>query len=379
MAVLRIVLPESLPLADQPLAWAHFSADGKIIAQGNSSLAAMPRVSRCEAIAPAVSVLLTRVKLPVQHGEKARRLLPFAIEEQLAVESERVQLALGAALPDGQVAVAAVDKAWLQAWKNALAQHDLPLRHLHPETLLPPLHDGAWSMVWQGDSGWVRSGLHSGWALASASAASLQLAHAPALVLYADSLPAWLQAMPIKVTLKSRWQWLNAPSPSFDLLQGEFAPQALRWQDWKQFRWAAILASALLLVHILGTGIEVWRLQREQKSLQSSMEATFRQAFPEATVVVDPVLQMERQRAALRRTAGLADSHDFLALLQLISPVLAAAQAQKLHYDNQVLQLELTLPDAATVEALRSRVAQSGFKNELLANGQTVQLKVWQP
>lgn len=379
MAVLRVLLPESLPAAELSLAWAHLTADGKLIAQGNSPLSAMPHAARCEAIAPAAAVLLTTVKLPVQQGEKARRLLPFAIEEQLAVDADSVHLALGAALPDGHVAVAAVDKVWLQTWTAFFEQHTRPLHHLYAETLLPNLSAGTWSVVWQQNSGWVRTGLNSGWALASESAAALQLADAPDIVLYADAIPAWLQALPLKITLKTRWKWTDWQPNTPDLLQGSFSRRAFQWQGWQKFRMAAGLAAAGLLLHILGTGWEVWHLQREQKTLQSNMEATFRQAFPEATVVVDPVLQMERQRANLRRAAGMADPHDFLALLQQITPLLPQNATQKIRYDNQTLRIELNLPNAASVDSLRHQLKQSRVKTELTVEGQIAHLKVWQP
>ena len=42
------------------------------------------------------------------------------------------------------------------------------------------------------------------------------------------------------------------------------------------------------------------QLNQERKALQVQLERKFRQAFPNAQVVVDPMLQMQRQVADLR-------------------------------------------------------------------------------
>jgi general secretion pathway protein L len=384
VAVLRILLTEVVPQQDTPLAWAVFETHGVLRAQGCSCLADMPQVESCAAIAPAAVVSFITVKLPARSGEKARRLLPFAVEEQLAVETDTVHFALGDALPDGTYPVAVVDKVWLQRSLAILAEHGLMVQQLYPETLLPPLSADTWSVVWQGQSGWVRTGEQSGLALEGEAFAALTVSralkqHPPQqLQLYAADIPEWATQCAIPVVQQAPWQWTDTAwhTVRLDLLQGEFARRQFNWRGFAPFLPVLWLGGAMLLLQLVGTGVDVWRMKREQQQLHVAMETSFRAAFPEATVVVDPVLQMERQRASLRRAAGIVEKNDFLSLLNQLVPLLAGVPAQKILYENQSLKIELHLPDTAALEALRHRIHAAPFKTEFVATGMDVRIQV---
>ncbi len=379
---LRIYLPESLPAADSVLDWAELAEGGQLRRQGSAVLTDLPADLPLEGVAPAASVLLTQVRLPVQQGEKARRLLPSALEEQLACDMEQVHAVLGSPLPDGQVSVAVVDRHWLRAWCQALAQAGRPLRHLHPETLLLPWQSGTCSLVWHGEQGLLRSGTQAGLALGNAALAPLQLGTLPAhVMLYADAVPAWLRPLAPHINLKGHWHWQQAAAAApLDLLQGEFALRhPLLHGQWSRYRWAAGLLALALLLQLGGTAGQVWRMQREQQALQQQMLQSFRQAFPDSTVVVDPLLQMARQLADLRRAAGQADPHDFLPLLQAAQPALQGGQAQKMTFENQTLQIEYPAPETAAIAALQQRLASSGLRSETSTTDGVLRVKVWRP
>lgn len=384
--ILRILLTESVPTVDTNLAWAVFETEGTVHRQGCSPLVDMPKTEHCEAIAPAAVMMLTAVKLPVRSGEKARRLLPFAVEDQLAVETDTVHFALGAPLAEGNVALAVVDKTWLKHSLAVLAEHGFLPRHLYPETLLPAWLDETWTMVWDGQQGFVRTGQYSGMALEGDLLAPLSLSAAlrnqppKQICWYADNLPDWAANLSVPVILEPRWEWTQAAwqDVPLDLLQGELARRQFHWKGLPALKPVLWIALAILTLQLIGTGVEVWRLQHEKQQLQTSMEASFRQTFPEATVVVDPVLQMERQRATLRRAAGIADSHDFLPLLSKLMPLLPSVATQKISYENQSIKLELRLPNVAAVDAVRARMSGAPFKTEFAVEGLIVRLKVWE-
>ncbi|MCX7271854.1 MAG: type II secretion system protein GspL, partial [Burkholderiales bacterium] len=77
----------------------------------------------------------------------------------------------------------------------------------------------------------------------------------------------------------------------------------------------ALLAGATAAVAVIGLNLHWAQLARERTELRQAMEAGFRQAFPKAQVVVDPLLQMRRQTAELRLRAGQDGPEDFLPLL----------------------------------------------------------------
>jgi general secretion pathway protein L len=112
--------------------------------------------------------------------------------------------------------------------------------------------------------------------------------------------------------------------------------------------------------------------------LQADMAASFRQAFPEARVVVDAPLQMRRNLADLRHAAGQPDSSDFLPLLAKVAPIISGvAQIQSMQYEHGMLKLELRLHSGSLAD-LRPRLLSTGlnaeFDNSAVKTGAVVKL-----
>src|SRR5690606_41930942 len=70
-------------------------------------------------------------------------------------------------------------------------------------------------------------------------------------------------------------------------------------------------------------------MREESQRLRAALERGFRETFPQVPVVVDPVLQMERELAGLRARAGQSGPADFVPLLarfaQALGPQAAGA------------------------------------------------------
>jgi general secretion pathway protein L len=86
--------------------------------------------------------------------------------------------------------------------------------------------------------------------------------------------------------------------------------------DAREWRLPAALAAACVLAALVGLNLHWAQLASEKDALRRGLEASFRSAFPSAQVVVDPVLQMTRQVAALRAGSGQTGPEDFAPLLE---------------------------------------------------------------
>jgi len=100
---------------------------------------------------------------------------------------------------------------------------------------------------------------------------------------------------------------------AIDLLTGEFAKRSRTLSGFRLPRLAVGLAAAIVVLQLGLTAYDTLRLERERGALEAEREALFRSAFPEATTVVDPALQMARNLGALKRARGEAADDDFLA------------------------------------------------------------------
>lgn len=388
MSLLRIHIPSTWPDADPDalLPWCRIGARGEALESGAGAPVAMPRADACELVIPAELVLLTRARLPRGSKQKMRQLLAYAIEDQLGGDPDAVHVVAGPTLADGRTALAAIDRAWLARVLARLEAAGLRPRSAWPEILLPALPADGWTMVWDGRGGFLRSGPQAGMSLDGGSAteppAALTLSTAEARV--AGTLPArlrlrlpdgatppdaqaWGDTLGMAVETDDPWAPLAYPEVAtggINLLQGAFAPAGTAREWWPSLRVPLALAGLIVVLHAGATTIEWWRLKHEKQQLQAAMEKSFREAFPDARVVVDAPLQMQRNLAELRQAAGQVTPLDFVPLLARTAAALDADSRGRLRavrYEASQLGLELALPDRAAADALLQRLAGAGL------------------
>ena len=391
MPLLQIYIPESWPDSDgmTALPWVLRDANGAALRSGESLLAALPKADEVELIAPAVKVLLTSVVAPARNRRKLLQLLPYAVEEKLMYDPESIHTAPAASVPpSGEVALAAIDKGWLRRTLELFAQAGLQPRKMWPETLLPPLLTNTWTAIWNGHEGLVRNGVLSGSSLDGGNADTPPLAlllaaqeaklrgAAPGKIILRlagnaeqPDLARWSAQLGVETHMGAAWDWRRAPhtqEPGINLLQGEFAASSGGHAWLARLRPALIVAGLIVLVQLGGTVIDWAQLSYQQRRLNADMLASFRKAFPEAKVIVDAPLQMQRNLADLRHAAGMADASDFLPLLAQVAPSLAdVGQFEVVQYERGTLKLDIALRAPQNLETIRDRLGKVGVKAQL--------------
>jgi general secretion pathway protein L len=85
--------------------------------------------------------------------------------------------------------------------------------------------------------------------------------------------------------------------------------------------WTAVAAA----VAIIGMNLYWLKLESETKAIRGQMETSFRSNFPEATAVVDPIVQTKRQLSDLRARVGIPSANDFSVLNARTALLLSAA------------------------------------------------------
>ncbi|TCV83415.1 type II secretion system protein GspL [Sulfurirhabdus autotrophica] len=370
--------------------WVLRDTQGRIVHRGDSPLSAIPKADNVQVVVPASMVLLAQVRVPTRNRRKMLQLLPYAVEEKLMYDPDAIHVAAGPQLLNGETVVALIDKGWMKRVLSELQSNGLLPRQMLPETLLPCVSPGKWTMVWNGREGFVRKDSVSGSSidggnletpplglmLAVKEAAAkgnapqkirLQLTKGAEM----PSLESWATKLDVAVSLEPIWEWYSATDKldkGINLLQGEFAPAGFN-SDWlTKYKLPLILAGLILLLQF-GGGITEWSILTYQKhQLENQIQQFFHQAFPEAKVIVDAPLQMQRNLAQLRHAKGLSDPTDFLPMLAKVVPLLSQSGmviAQDLQYDNGILKISLQLKASQTAEQIRSRFQNAGVKMEV--------------
>ena len=382
MTILQVYLPEAGFGVDNEVAvkYALRAPTGELQRSGSAAPSELPRADQVEIIVPASLVLFTEVRLPPVRGQRLRQLLPFAVEEKILSDPNQVQVATGLRDAQGMTRVAILDRAWLDAVCDRLRQLGLRPERGFAETCLPELEPQAWTLIWDGHEGFVRTDQGAGLALDNMGddAAPFALRRAveeardkqrlpEKIILRATDAAAsvpdlalWTTQLGVSVVPGQDWHWaprfLNTAN-AINLLQGDYAPSSSLRELLPQLRPILLLAGLIIGVQVLATSADWWRLNREKKNLTVEMDKTFKSAFPDAKVVVDAPLQMQRNLADLRRASGQSQSNDFVPLLAKVMPLISPAIGiEAMSYDQGALKVDALFRDESSVSELRDQL-----------------------
>jgi general secretion pathway protein L len=392
MSILRIYFSGNWRDSNSPCPWALCDETGAVLQSGNAPLAALPKGKECIAIAAPDRVLSVSAKLPPGSRRRWQEALRFVAEEYTLPDPESNHVVPGPVLADGRMMLAVVDKPWLKHIVEACRTANLPLRRLVPETFLPAFTPETWTLVWDGSSGFVRTGVASGMALDNGDTDTAPLAlrlslnsapngsqpslpkkievRFPQHVPEAQRiLPRW-KDLPAIFSTRAAWDWQHAPIPdnTLNLLWGEFAPRTKISELWPHLRPVALIVLAVLAVEAIGANIEWAMFAYEKKTLMQDMERSFHTAFGEGHTLVNAPMQMQRNLAELRHTAGLPDDGDFLPLLDAAAPtfsLLPAGSVLGLHYESGRFDVDIKLARSNDFQDLRQHLQNKGLSVQL--------------
>ena len=115
---------------------------------------------------------------------------------------------------------------------------------------------------------------------------------------FADNWPRWIA---------------GAHDTALDLMTGIGAAGS-PGLDWRAWRWPLALAAAVLIINAAALNIDWWRMKGEAGSLRAAMIQIYKSAYPNETVIIDPVAQMRQKITIAKRDAGLPAADDFTAI-----------------------------------------------------------------
>ncbi len=357
--------------APADISWLSIDTDS-VLSRGSLAQAALAcKDAILIVLVPAIDVLLIKATIPGRNRKRAMQAAPYALEEYLAADVEKLHFAFGPRNPDGSMDTAVVDRECLDHWLGLLQEVGLDPDYMTPETLAVPYDAESWSVVLEGDVALVRSGLRAGFGVDAQNlnealrAAIKSGPHAPPLhmQIYQEdetdiTLDLDMDILPLiqKPSLALLAQGFDKKN-GIDLLQGEYG----RNTDWDKIRdfWRVPFVLALILFSLKGMlfGLDFSQAKKESLALERRIEQIYRATFPEAKQVVNPRAQMEQGLALL--TGGQQSQNSFLELLARIGPDLQknkGCNLQRLRYHGNGFELEVTLATLDDLNDLKERL-----------------------
>ena len=393
--MLIVLLPDNLPVpvtdtdgeTAPPVCWWHMDRDGSVLAQGVDSLAdvhaRLPQ-ERVRALAPATSVSLYRVNMPVRRGAALRAALPYALEDQLSEDIEDLHFVAGPRTADDKLVAAVVSHERLEQWQALLqlpgwrleaivpvprlfadqapeqglrlSQYEWPDGQL--QTLVADADQEPQLMEPELVEFWLQRRLHAEPALAvelaGLSAAQLGLSAGGQVSEREGHTLSWPELM----------RPLLGTSPACNLLSGPYAA-SLAAPPWRKLRPVMGLAAAVVLLALAQVTLEWWALDRERDRLQVQMLQIFANALP-TTPPVDPV---EQFRAALSGGTGSSAGPSMGPLIHDLLHVVSGhdnARVVSLRGTLTGVDLELQVASFAELESIRAALAGKAGVSESL-------------
>lgn len=336
-------------------------------------------------LVPAEEVFISNVALPGKNRTKLRRAIPFAVEDQLIDDVDKMHFALSNQAHDGRYLVAAVEARMMEFWDKAMLNAGLRVETIIPDVSALPLTDGDWTVLLDAERALVRT---------------------PDTLFATDifSLPVMLENLrlnqgedaAIKVDLydctaddratliqaalpEIEFTLLEAPQGSFEvfarsynprhsvnLLQGEYNRQEGWRKQLKPWYSAAALLALWLgwqLVLMIGEFVD---LNHTSNQLVEDMRKVHKLAFPTAKTPAAGYERsdMEARLKELRKRQGQV-SGGLQEMLVRTAPVLkniAGINVEGVRYQNGALDVELTMKDTSQLEAIKERLqSQTGW------------------
>ena len=363
---------------------------------GETPIALLPKAAQADIVFDTGDVFVAALDAPKLSEARLRQALPNMLEDRLLADPADCHFAFDMPRSGGtttiqgtpKLPVAVVDRGLLTRALDVLAEAGYKARAAYSEIYtVPSPAAGVLCVRADRGRGIARSAKHDGFAFDLPEPGGE--AEAPPALLLAirqlgikrisafgrDAERVFRLAGPLGVTvdLMNRDVDATAIDGAVNLLQsafaqrsafGAFAAGRLRAANLKPL---ALWGAAAIATFVVGMNLYWLKLDSEARSLRGGMETSFRSAFPEATAVVDPLLQTKRQLGTLRSRAGIASASDFSVLntqaaqLMSMAPVGSVAGVE---YRDGTLRVKFkpgSALDPGLQNALRAQAIQSGL------------------
>lgn len=345
-----------------------------------------------------VDVLTTTVDIPIRGGAKLQAALPFALEESVADDVDKLHFAAGTRRGSGRVPVSVVDRETLSEWLSRLRDAGIEPSSIIAESYglarIPGtisvmvaenqvvINDGA-------DIELVMQGVSPGDALTAIGAFdddtggdekdAIETLGLPRHVLvycapedeerYQHDWIAMRQELDsLDVRLLAdgvlpRLAVTVATGAGVNLLQGSYGRKTDFSSMFEPWKYAAMLLLAFGLVAVGGKAADFYSLRQQHTSLQQQFLLEYQQVVPGAAMPRDPVAAVE---SLLVRSGATQAPQTFLRSLEHLSQAIQQNQSaaiEAISFRAGVVDVRLMAPDVATLDNIQKTVSQSGQFN----------------
>jgi len=331
---------------------------------------------------PSQMVLTVSCEVPGRSAGQIKRALPFAVEEFVATDIERMHIAPGPIKPGLPILCSIVERTSLASWLNCFSSLGIAPSYFVADAQLLAIESGTASVLFDGDGALVASSDQAAmvdrgtlvFALNSVAPDKIVTVNGALTDLEVDQLdsPAELETVDlIEYGVLDYFADRFAPAACINILQGPFKPQQQTSARASKWMGVASLAAGWVAIAFLGMVVEaLWSSSEadrlEQDSLALYTQFSPREAQPSG---IDALRRSVASKLGKQAIPGQTnEAGGFVQLTSHFANVLdLQSQVTSLRYQarNDEITVEVMLKDYEELEVIRSKLADQGVSVEV--------------
>jgi general secretion pathway protein L len=336
-------------------------------------------------LVPGTDALLAEPVLPVKSGTKLAQVVPFALEEHLAVDVEDLHFAVGKRESRPGTPVAVVSHARMQAWLALLADAGLNVDAVHPETAALPETPNAITLLIDGARVYVRRSDTRGAVLdVQPLIEALQLALASGeearehVTIYLseddyererellEGMREFTASLQLKLLPDGPLPLLAAnivKDGGVNLLQGRYQSNRRLQLSFAPWRYAAVLALVFLASHI---GLKSWQYfhyKSQEARVDDEIGQLYQQLMPGAPLP-DASAARRTVEARLNQLRGSGPVSGMMTTLAALGEAMGQVpntNVESIAYTNNTTHLRVLAPSVAELDRIRQVASEHGL------------------
>jgi len=346
-------------------------------------------------LVPSAEVLTTSVDIPIRGGAKFQAALPYALEEYLADDVDKLHFAAGPRRASGKTPVSIVSHERMAEWIDLLANADIQASSIIADSYGLARIPGTISILLVENQIFINDGsdielvmqdVSPGEALAAIGALDngagiedAQESSAPALprhlLVYCEAedeeryqqdwnaMRQELGSVDVKLLADGvipRLAATVATGAGINLLQGVYGAKKEFGSLFKRWKYAAILLLAFGVIGIAAKATDYYLLVRQEAELQQMFNTEYRQILPGAPETSDPARVIQSLR---RRVGTVSSAPVFLQSMEQLSRAMQQNQEatiEAISYRAGVVDIRVNAPNVAMLDNIERAVDEDG-------------------
>ena len=330
-------------------------------------------------LVPGSDILLGSTNVPTQNKQRLLKAIPYAMEEELASDVEKLHFSIGKVDNKGLLDVAVVDRKLMDDWQALLIEAGIIADILISDLMAVPIKENAWTLLLDGKNALVRGAGFRGFV---ADVENLGVILPLVLKEQAEQLPenvdVWhdednrgvTPLIPEEIHVNHEQleggllslimtQGLDL-SATINLLQGDYSLREQIGKIWRPWRFAASLAAVLFVLQLGLAVSESAKLEDEYLTLKAEATQIYKNTFPDSKRIVNIKVQMQQELDKLKG-GGETKKVNFMNLLADTGAAFKQTNGlvlRSIRYKNGSLDVELEVPSLQVLDQLKQKIAQ---------------------